>query len=82
MNLLQRRLTKLEECFTRAAPPDRGREMQIEALVRLRPDELHLMETMALRHESAAAESEAERLVMAHYREALLAVVNERGVAA
>jgi N12 class adenine-specific DNA methylase len=82
MTVVQRRLTKLEECFSCVTLPDPGREAQIEALVRLHPDELQLMEMMALRHDPAIPESETEHLVMARYKEVLLAVANERGLAA
>jgi len=77
MNLLYRRLLKLEKCFPQIVPPDVVSQAQVLALVRLSMTDLGILRGMVLRGDSENPLSEAEQSARDRYKEALLAVAKE-----
>jgi len=77
MNLLQRRLLKLEKCFPQILPPDVASQAQVLALVRLSMTDLAILRMMVLRGDSENSLSEAEQSAHNRYKEALIAVAKE-----
>jgi hypothetical protein len=77
MNLLSRRLLKLEKCFPQIVPRDVVSQAQVLALVRLSMTDLEILRAMVLRGDSENSLSEAEESARNHYKEALIAVAKE-----
>jgi len=77
MNLLQRRLLKLEKCFPQILRRDVVSQAQVLALVRLSMTDLEILRDMVLRGDSENPLSEAEQAARNRYKEALIAVAKE-----
>ena len=77
MNLLQRRLLKLQKCFPQIVPPDVVSQAQVLALVKLSMTDLEILRDMVLRGDSENPLSEAEQSARNRYKEALVAVAKE-----
>jgi hypothetical protein len=77
MNLLYRRLLKLEKCFPPIVPPDMVSQAQLLALQRLSMTDLEMLRDVVLRGDSQNSLSEAERSARNRYKEALVAVAKE-----
>jgi hypothetical protein len=77
MNLLHRRLLKLERHFPPSMPPDTVSKVQALALQRLSMTELEILRDVARRGDWENSLSEAEQSAMNSYKEALVAVATE-----
>ena len=77
MNLLYRRLVKLENRFPPRMPLDTVSEAQSMALQRLSMAELEVLRGMALRGDWENSLSEAEQSAVNSYEKALVAVATE-----
>ena len=82
MTFLRRRLTKLEGHFPAIVPPDPMLEALRLAIRELSTEDIETLQVLLLRGGELIPETDAERVALDHYQEALIAAEKRLRVAA
>ena len=82
MTILRRRLTKLEGYFSAIVPLDPMLEALQLAVRELSTEDIETIQVLLLRGGDLIPETDAERVALDHYQEAMMAAEKQRGVAA
>ena len=82
MRVLRRRLTKLQDSFPAIVPPDPMLEALRLAVRELSTEDIETMQGLLLRGGELVPETDAERVALDHYQEAMIAAEKQGGMAA